>query len=211
MVDRQDDPDGYNDRFHNTETVLCESCSEDFYCEHCQYYNFTGKHYCLTRKSYNKEHNYQMCTECATKYLFVCPCCGEAYMPKGGGSTYTFKETLGFYVLPDLNLSGVYTSGSYDCWNWHDDYRAIKRYRDGEFVNQSELQPLNIACCRNCISKVREELSMKKATIRFGTLNYYTPVEVYYTNNEEAFIKYGKQKNIPEEKFDSGEIKSFIV
>ena len=210
LVDRQDDPDGYNDRFHNTETVLCESCSEDFYCEYCQHYNFTGKHYRLTRKSYNKEHNYQMCAECATKYLFVCPCCGEAYMPKGG-STYTFKETLGFYVLPDLNLSGVYTSGNYDGWNWHDDYRTIKRYRDGEPVDQSELNPLNIACCRNCIPKVREELGMKRATIRFGTLTYYTPVEVYYTNNEEAFIKYGKQKNIPEEKFDSGEIKSFIV
>lgn len=203
LVDRTTESDSYNDRFCNTENVVCNSCSKNFYCDCCGHYNFTDKHYNLTRKSYNKEHyNYKVCVDCATERLFICPCCGEVYVPNP-------VDTLGFYVLPDLDLSNTYfNKEGYGGWRWLDNYCTIKKYRNGEYVDKEELKPLNISCCRNCIPKVRKELGMKKDTKKIG---FCTLGEIYWTNDEKAFTIYAKQENISEEKFDSGEIKSLVV
>ena len=67
--------DGYNDKYENTGSLLCKSCSIDYTCEKCD-----G----VFRKVYeleNKEgETIKVCEDCFESWVHMCPVCGEIFL-----------------------------------------------------------------------------------------------------------------------------------
>lgn len=64
----------YNDRYRNTESIVCDKCDDEGTCTSCDI--FTGRKTLIPIKK-NGRVVERMCPTCFDTYYKICPCCGE--------------------------------------------------------------------------------------------------------------------------------------
>ena len=72
-------PDSYNDRYSNTEDLICASCKDGYYCDSCGQTRPNIKHYKIKIKNNITGHvrNRTFCENCYKRYFKICPDCGK--------------------------------------------------------------------------------------------------------------------------------------
>ena len=150
--DLREDPDydyreGYNDRVHNTNSLICTPCLEKyFYCEMCDAHSgndeveyFANKPMHLTKK------HGKVCHECYTEKLKLCPCCGEEFHVEN--DTDSYKAPLIRFADATIppHFENIRSTAYY--------YRAYKTAK--EYSDNCGYVPLMI--CKECVDKFAVE------------------------------------------------------
>jgi hypothetical protein len=180
------DEDEYNDRFSNTECVVCEDCRRKFKCRSCGESVLTDKLYTI----YNEDgQEIKVCGMCYKNYIKKCPDCGEPFFlapesPFGDGSIgkATYRDEKNEYFVhfrPIDKLSDEMKwfrfdrlSGSRKHWNivdLKDDFQSLLEKDNANLDLDSDpfhqkISIFPVCACSKCMAKKK---SMFNATKHF--------------------------------------------
>ena len=105
----------YNDRYYNTENLICEDCIDDFHCYKCGCTKPTKKFKKFLGKSY--------CTECYEKWLRLCPSCGEVFDASIDRHRTVFAKKVNDFSVIDAIEAG--RNFCYDTQKTYEDFKLI--------------------------------------------------------------------------------------
>ncbi len=97
----------YNDRYENTNNVLCQECIDDFRCDSCDETHPTEKLHLISGKRY--------CEKCYRSYVKKCPSCGKPFLARSNFSYQSFLwgrvSEAELYQQDFYHSSGAFADG----------------------------------------------------------------------------------------------------
>jgi len=148
--DDYDEPD-WNDRYKNTEDLICKECSNTKKCEHCgdfvgpeNLFTFDISDYSSWDEDYNDDVTVTRCRNCIKGY-YICPCCGKPFLL---GETPIERESniAAFYLKDDDVKKYMLTEKeadqkAYNCGFWRDEnkisYEYENRFKDLKYCYEN--------------------------------------------------------------------------
>ena len=197
--------DDYNDRYENTEDLVCEDCLENFKCSICHNTSPLSKHYILNGE--------KICEYCFTHYFKICPDCGRPfYIGDKRDIPYELEDLCtepafvtfntyeqNFWEEPERNR--VYRDQIdqiYDYWSKVAYYPEDYSTREELFCNNLCRISLPIYRCKDCLDKdpafEKKNYSLVFQSWFSETTREYSlyKTEKPISSNEEDLSKYSK-------------------
>ena len=176
----------YNDRYHNTGSVICHSCErEKFKCEYCD-------QVCPTEKFIISSVNGKICSHCFNKFLKVCPCCGRhAYIDRGVGkcfyNPYFYERLISEKEIEKAKEKMYY--GDYRIYGFYD--KEVRNYdakKIDELLKDAEtINLLGVYCCNDCLKELKNRFECGQHTHSFETERAWSgTIEWHIINPVEA-------------------------
>lgn len=169
----------YNDRFHNLDSLICETCKSDFTCYFCNTLQKDKIEHKILIKSnyvplyidyYESESklikNVSICPKCFNKNIKLCPCCGNPMVlgnffavgsfdtnetPKDILNKNKYQSVKTFQCLTDLNYK---LEALYVCENCISEVeKDLMEYNNGQhytFKNEAQAEPFKLHNLKSC-------------------------------------------------------------
>lgn len=172
ILNESDYIEDYNDRYDNSENVVCNSCYYEGECDRCE--GFVGKSSLIHVKNYYSTKE-KICLKCAQSLYRICPCCGEAFL-------LSHKD-----FIPGIRITQDEI--------YYTDYEFFKyRYYEGELkvaetdsivTPYQKMKVVPAFICRECIKKDLKKIMgglFKEETLRRN------PSEIWMPDRKDRII-----------------------
>lgn len=198
---RKEFEDDYNDRYTNTEDLVCEDCLDNFRCSICHTTSPLSKYYVLNGK--------RICECCFTHYFKICPDCGKPFYigdkrdipdeladlcTKPAFVTFnTYKQD--YWEESEKNRDQI--DQIYDYWSKIVDYSADYPTINDVLLKSPYQTVVPIYRCSDCLDK---DLAFEKKNYSFIFRTWFSDIAREYPlykteepiNPKEDLSKYSK-------------------
>ncbi len=154
VIEYQGSDEDYNDRYYNCNSLICDSCKEEYFtCDGCRSVNPLYKYITV----YNTEGtSFKLCKKCAEDAFKKCPDCGKVF------TTFKFLEGLSVEFFIKLPFDKKDDKIEFFSKN-NNHYVYIPWLLEEQGYN------CEIFCCKDCAKKIETKFNFKKPI----TTNHY--------------------------------------
>ena len=152
ILNYNDYPEDYNDRFHNTRDVVCTTCTYEHSCDRCE--GFVGGKGNTVKDFWGRDYIY--CKNCLKGRMHTCPCCSKQFY---ADDFYSFNRDLPYVRLTSEQLyygqDMVYNGGNFYSLRKSQE-RFEEEYEDHLYILQVDNKTVPLFMCSSCVDELRE-------------------------------------------------------
>jgi len=190
LREQSDNYGDYNDRYFNTNELICEDCLEDTRCFIC------GETSAIIPRKIvyggdgdgDKVAEIKICDSCETNFIYKCPCCGKTFFASELYDSYCktgFEELGGDHfaayikVVPDEDIKPTdFANSQY--------YNIVQ----GDFGLVKEKTAIPVFMCNDCLEK-DNRFEYKQVKVPTGWMGYNRDIYISKeVQNLEDWVEY---------------------